>query len=122
MSTYYYMICHQCRERCDLGSRLAGGGICQLGHSAHLAEFCIDHQLHVLQVTNEHALCEAPGESQVFDYKEPYKVITFHSETPEWCSTHHTQKVCVEKQTHQYCVACRAEAKNNSERGQKSIS
>lgn len=42
MSTYYYLVCDRCQERCDAASR-AMGGPCMLGHSFALSQFIQRH-------------------------------------------------------------------------------
>ncbi len=54
MSTYYYIICEDCKERTDAASRTVGG-YCHLGYSQYtLLPFIISHSNHSVRIVSEH--------------------------------------------------------------------
>lgn len=64
MSTYYFAVCDDHKQRCDAASVTSGVGA--LGHSHMLRTFLVEHcNCNGLRITNEY-------EDGIHDYAEPY--------------------------------------------------
>jgi len=66
MSTYFYVVCHDHKEKCDAASRTAGGGVCHLCDSDHtLLPFLVAHCQCNIRVVSEHT-----EDDEELDYRE----------------------------------------------------
>ncbi len=69
MSCYYFSACDKHKVRCDVASRLTGGGVCALGHSFMLGTFLVEHERCGVRIFNEYIDDDDP----IWKYAEPYK-------------------------------------------------
>lgn len=64
MSTYYFLVCEDHKERCDAASKLASNGVCQLCDSdVTLLPFIVQHSGCNVRIASEH-------EDDIYEYLE----------------------------------------------------